>query len=570
MEQGTFIFLLVTALGCILFQRLLRNSLTRDRYFYVRDLSLAAVMGLLALWSENTIIKGLVAASLGSLYFALWDSMMPHRGIKWLSFLPALAFALWGERINFLALPGGYMYFQGIGAVLLTTAWLMLFPMLFQTMDSIPGFAGHMLAVSLCLITFVTFFSGSGTSDALLLCYGSLALVGAFWSRLGHHFRQLGPGLCNLWGTLVAGVSLLGVSKVATLTSLLLVPLAFYALPLIEASLGLMNRAFTNRTTSRVPYLYARFLERGVDHPAAVRLLTGLCLCLGLMTALLRMHPQGWGNLPLVAAGFLTIFVVGGVVLRRKKIHNPPPKGFWGIPLDGISMNYALSKTLSWMKERGPLRQIVTLNALGMNDALSDKEFFNLLNRSDLNLPDGAGVVWAMKLLRLPVVERVSGVDFMGRLCRFCAAQGVSVYLFGAAPGVADRAAEELKRKNPDLAIAGISHGYLQGEEREAVAKAVAQSGAGVLFVALGMPAQEMWIDRHREEMLGVVAVGVGGSFDVYAGDLKRAPKIWSRLGMEWLYRLLQEPRRFKRDLGLAAFALKVLKTKLFGERGSR
>lgn len=553
LPNPSVLFLLATAVVCVLFQRLLRARLKKDQYFYMRDLSLAGALVLLGLWSGRPTIALLVAASLLSLYIGLADQVKPWKLWSWCVPLPGLFFALWGARISFFSLTGSsYYYLNSFKSVALTTCWMSLFPLLFKKLDQIPGLAGHLLSVSLCLMSFVTALSSQDLSDAFLVCLGSLLLVAAYWSRLGHHYRQLDSALCFMWGTLVAGISILGVSKGIAITSLIVIPLGFYALPLVEFSLGVMNKAFTSRRTSTVPYLYGKMLERGVDHPSAVRLVTTICFLLGGTVTFFQVVPHGAAMRIFVVAitaalGALVWTLWGG---RQRKVR----RELWGVRLDGISMNYALSKALAWLKHPQGACLVVTLNALGINETRSDPDFRRIANGAELVLPDGSGLVMVMRMLQMAVVERIAGIDFAARLCRLAAVEKFPVFLYGGLPGRAQEAAQNLQKLNPGLIIAGTQDGYHDKSEDSRIAKEIAQSGARILFVGLGQPKQEKWIHAHRADLQGILSVGVGGSLDVFAERLKRAPAIYQKLGLEWLYRLIQEPGRFKKDIELASF----------------
>jgi len=556
--------LLLVAVGCVALQRFFRKKLSRDQYFYMRDLSLMTVMLLLALWSGSDRIEALVACSLLSMVVGLAERALPGKGFFAFIVLPGLVFALTGQPISFVSSSGSaFLYLSSWQSILLTTAWMTLFPVLFRRLDQVPGLAGHLLGVSLSLMVAVTYFSRQNLSEAFLVSVVSLVLVGAYWSRLGHQFRQLGTPLASLWGTLVAGISIIGVSKGITLTALMVIPLGFYAVPLVELSLGLVSHAFTRGQTRMAADLYSRVIERGVDHPAAVRLVTEICLLVGASVALMQLLPDSAALKMAVPAmaGVLLLVLWGGHGGRRARADDHT---LWGVRIDGISMNYALSKSLAWLKSAEPrFRMVVTMNALGLNETRSDAEFRRIANAADLNLPDGAGLVWALRKLKVPVVERIAGIDYMDRLCRLAASESLPVYLLGGRPGIARRAAERLQKEYTGLPVSGWYDGYFDRAFSGEVAGNVRKSGAKILFAALGMPAQEKWLDSQRANLDGVLCVGVGGSFDVYAGVLKRAPRFWQKIGCEWLYRLFQEPWRLKRDFHLLAFVTAVFREQL-------
>jgi N-acetylglucosaminyldiphosphoundecaprenol N-acetyl-beta-D-mannosaminyltransferase len=154
--------------------------------------------------------------------------------------------------------------------------------------------------------------------------------------------------------------------------------------------------------------------------------------------------------------------------------------------------------------------------------------------------------------------DRVTGVELLEHLCARAAKEGVSVFLFGGAPGVAERAAQELKRRYPGLPVAGTRNGYFAADESPRIAAEIRASGAQLLFAGLGFPKQEFWLAEYLKSTGCGAGIGVGGSFDVISGNLERAPERWRTMGLEWLYRLLKEPRRWRRQLALPHFVLLI------------
>lgn len=204
-------------------------------------------------------------------------------------------------------------------------------------------------------------------------------------------------------------------------------------------------------------------------------------------------------------------------------------------------------------------RQVVTLNAEMLYRAQTDKTLKDLLNQADLVVPDGYGVVWAGRQLGCPLPERVTGIDLMQALARRAAREKWRVYLLGAAPGVANAAATNLELKYPGLCVVGTQHGYFGPDEVETVIRKIRAVYPDLLFVALGSPKQEFFIWAHRQELGALVAIGVGGSFDVLSGRLRRAPLFFQRLHLEWFYRFIQEPYRWRRLIVLPRFVLMVM-----------
>jgi N-acetylglucosaminyldiphosphoundecaprenol N-acetyl-beta-D-mannosaminyltransferase len=201
---------------------------------------------------------------------------------------------------------------------------------------------------------------------------------------------------------------------------------------------------------------------------------------------------------------------------------------------------------------------IVAINPEKLMKAKEDQALKDLLNRAEFQIPDGIGVILASKLNKGNIKSRVTGIDMMDRIVREAAKTGKSIFLYGAQPGVADQAAQALRSKYPSLNVAGIQDGYEKDNEK--VIQKINEAKPEILFVAMGSPRQENWIETNRDRLYPSLYQGVGGSFDVLAGNVKRAPKLFLNTGTEWLYRLMIEPTRIKRQLALPLFLVETLK----------
>ena len=205
------------------------------------------------------------------------------------------------------------------------------------------------------------------------------------------------------------------------------------------------------------------------------------------------------------------------------------------------------------------LTMIVTPNSEIVLRATKEPDLKRLIASADMIIPDGIGLVYASRIIGHPLKERVTGIDFLESVIAYLEKSGKSIYFFGSKPGVAEVAAENIKRKYPGLTVAGTHNGYFKSDEELEIVRKINESGADFLCVALGAPKQERFIDEHRAELKVNGAIGVGGSLDVWAGTLKRAPEFYQRHGLEWLYRFIQEPSRIGRMAKLPVFMLKVI-----------
>ena len=237
-----------------------------------------------------------------------------------------------------------------------------------------------------------------------------------------------------------------------------------------------------------------------------------------------------------------------------------------GIRIDCINFDKAKKKCIEFLSSSSP-KVVFTPNVEMIMLARRDEKFKKILNSGDLNVPDGIGVVWASKYFGEKLYERVTGFDLMMSLMPEFEEKKTKVFLLGAKPGIAEKAKENLLTQYKKLEICGVHHGYFSEDENEMVVEIINSSKADVLFVAMGMKRQEEWIYKNKKKLKCKLIMGVGGSLDVLSGEVKRAPVIFQRLGLEWFYRLITQPWRFKRMLALPKFVLIVLKTRIFGGR---
>lgn len=228
-----------------------------------------------------------------------------------------------------------------------------------------------------------------------------------------------------------------------------------------------------------------------------------------------------------------------------------------GVAYDNLTPLEAVCAAEARIDARAPF-YCVTPNAEMAYEALKDPDFCALLNGAGLVLPDGAGVVLAGKILKTPLKSKVAGVDFAQALLPVLEAKGKRLYLLGGKPGIGELAAEKMLQKCPNLQICGIADGYFSDEA--AAMQSAMQAKADVLFVCLGSPKQELFMKKHCGEGGVTMMIGLGGTLDAIAGTVKRAPKWMIRLQLEWLYRLIREPKRFKRMLRLPKYIFAALR----------
>lgn len=252
-------------------------------------------------------------------------------------------------------------------------------------------------------------------------------------------------------------------------------------------------------------------------------------------------------------------------VHSREPVHRVSggsPITILGLPVHPITYAEWLECIGDWVRKGGGARHVCTLNPEFVMIARRDPNFWNILHRATLCVPDGVGLLWAARRQGTPLPERVTGSDGVPIIAERAAQEGWRLYLLGAGPGIAQRTADILQTRFPGLQIAGIYEGSPAPEDEDAIVERINSSGTHILFVAYGAPEQDKWIARNLPRLKVTMAMGVGGAFDFIAGVVPRAPVWMQRMGIEWLYRLYLQPWRIKRMMRLPRFVLAVLLSK--------
>lgn len=273
------------------------------------------------------------------------------------------------------------------------------------------------------------------------------------------------------------------------------------------------------------------------------------------------MHTQSvGGDIAIVLRALPAMLYGEGVASTEDEIR------ILGLRVNNLTMDEVLELLMSWTAESA-CRQVCFLNADCMNISHGNREYRDVVNGAALALADGIGMKLAGKILRRDIRQNVNGTDLFPALCAAMEKGDRALYLLGARPGVADAVAGWVGERYPGVRIAGTRDGYFDPAQEPEVIRDIAESGAHVILVAFGAPRQDVWIARHLAELRVPVAMGVGGLFDFYSGRIPRAP-LWVReMGMEWVYRFLQEPRRMWRRyfVGNAVFLWRIVMERLRG-----
>ncbi len=240
--------------------------------------------------------------------------------------------------------------------------------------------------------------------------------------------------------------------------------------------------------------------------------------------------------------------------LISKYIKAPASSSILGVRIDNTTYEEAADKVLSYIKDREP-KLIFTPNPEIIMAGQKDKSIIKTLNLADLAVPDGIGILIASRINGIKLKERVTGIDLMIKILELAGMKDLRVFLMGSAPGVAAAAAERF----PSVNIVGTQDGYFKPEQEPAVVNKIKAARPDILFVGLGAPRQERFLLEHYKEIGAPVNMVIGGSMDVLSGSIKRAPDLFVKLNMEWLYRLIQQPTRWKRQIKLVSFIISVI-----------
>ena len=510
----------------------------------------------------------------------------------WLAWIPAaLLVAAWmpsyGVVISTVKPPFTTTFVPlGGAAILVTVIWILLCVWAFMSARGAPGVSLGVGGIASLGFAAACLLQPRAIDEramllAMVVAAGCLGALLGWWpcgSVAGRAASATASGAL-LVGFLIGNVSILGALK-NTAFLIVISPLLLLGAPLLNATYALAYGRRRESTGLAIEVRHQRLHEvlfsQGYS-PAQVLLLFMLGSAYLTALAVLLVVLIEWSYLAKIAilavtlpVGGLAIYSVAKLLPRRRE--KPSPEGklrAWDVAISPVTMQEAIEAIDGYIRSRKP-HQVVTADASTVVRAHEDEELGTIMRAADMVAADGAGVVWMARLLDLPIDERVSGCDMVLRICEMTAQKGYSVYILGGRPGVAEEASAELRRQFPRLIVVGTQHGYFAPEEEPGLIAHIRRQRPDVLFVALGIPKQEKWIRAHLDEVGVPVCIGVGGSFDVISGRVKRAPAWMRRCGLEWLWRTAREPRRLPRLWALPKLLFMTLKAALRREPGGR
>ncbi len=507
------------------------------------------------------------AALIVFLVGTITDQVKPFRGLRALAAIVA-AYLLFrhGIAIETVKLPFSHTFVDlGTAGLILSMIWLAVCGSLFARVGTLPRVStGVGLLTSLTFLA-IGYLQPVNTSSFGIFITATLACICLAQLPFTRFltYRGATAGAYTL-GVMIGVISIVGALK-NTAFLVALIPLMVFSVPIFAATYswgadwlrgnrrGLFDRSHL--------HLHELLMQQGYSQTqmAAILLLGEAMMCVLALILVLLIEVTFIVKLILLLLGLTAALLLPYVALRLMRPANPPaPPDHYdllGVRIDRVTMESAMERVSSFIREDTP-HMIVTLDAIGIIRAQDDQEMLETINNADLVTADGAGVVLAARLLNLWIDTRVSGCDMVSEISRVAASMDRSVFLLGAAPGVAAKAAENLQRDIPGLNIAGVQDGYYDISTEPQLVQRIHDLKPAAIFVALGAPRQERFIISHMEEMGVPVCIGIGGSFDVISGLKQRAPVWMQRCGLEWLHRVIKEPSRIPRLAALPRIIL--------------
>lgn len=461
-----------------------------------------------------------------------------------------------------------YLYFPGIEISKLINYTFFVVVLLVCLKISSLVYEMPFILISTSAITHLLFMLNSSNYNIILtlidLSLATFSVAILIHSCSGYRILISNSGILAS-GVALAFVSLLEPSGNLFLFSFfipamaILYPIAFISLMIATSYFG--NRLHKTSDEDKHGWRWSLNREKTINFSALI------FLCLNFTGLLVSLKAPLFGYFCLLALLFLSMTSFIRTFARRvaKEDDYSPKVDILGIQIDAIRPEEVLNRIDTHISARNAgFMHIITADSLAIARYQKDADFKEKMEAAELIVPDGAGIVWAADFIGTPLPSRVPGVALVGQICEISKEKNYKIFFIGSKPGTAQKAADILKEKN-NANIVGVEHGYFakDSEEEKQMLQKIKDSEADIVFVAMGVPRQEDFITKLRQYSKNIIAIGVGGSFDVISGALPRAPQWMQRFGMEWLFRLCLEPRRITRMLEIPVFVVDVMRYKL-------
>ncbi|MDD4364074.1 MAG: WecB/TagA/CpsF family glycosyltransferase [Atribacterota bacterium] len=488
-----------------------------------------------------------------------------------------------GIRIDFLRnSTGGYWYLTNL-SIPITIFWLICITNSVGQTDEIDKLTPIIVLIASVTFFIVSVFQRQGLllAELLSLFLIVFSIVALFLQNKNDNFlKNYFSKYYMFFGFMLAVIAIVGVLK-STAALTLLTPFLILGYPIIDSSYSffaeyLKNDYFGNTMTESK--LRQRLIEQGFSWRGANIVIILSSVYLSLIVIIISVREDFYLFTAMVIIGYLSFYFIKQLILCDDRTVSFNEKNqkvvLFGVPIDRINCQQAIERLEAFVNQKIP-RFVVTPDTLAILRARKDKKYLGITKKADLVTPDGSGVLWATSSLDVPLLERITGIDLINKICELSVEKGFSLYFLGSKDCVVKKAVENIMLKYPGIKITGYHHGYFNKEKSEHfqagncekdIIKEIKQKKPDFLLVGLGVPRQEFWIAKHKDELGVPVCIGIGGSFDVLSGKIPRAPLWMQNHGMEWIFRLIKEPIRVKRVIALPYFIWLVFlgKIKLF------
>lgn len=484
----------------------------------------------------------------------------------------ALLVILVGVRIEFLRGSSGTYWYLANLSIPITIVWLLIITNSVGQTDELSDITPSIVFIASITFLFVSIFQRQGLLLAEILSVGLaiFSLVIIYLRKKKVKFKSKYNYFSvyyMFFGFMLAIIAIVGVLK-STAALTLLTPFLILGLPIIDTSYsfiaGYLREDYLG--TVNESKLRQQLINQGFSLRGANMIIVSTCIYLSLIAIVISI----WEDVSLftimIGMGYLTFYWLKQQVVQGKNIIYIDEKrqkvNLFGVPIDRISCQNVIERFDKFVSQRKPTF-VVTPDTLAILRARKDKKYLDITKKADLVTPDGAGILWATVTLDVPLIERITGIDLINKICTAAVEKDYKLYLLGSKNEVIDKAVRNLKDNFPGINIVGYYHGYFDklapngdkiAKSEKDIIKEIKEKKPDFLLVGLGVPKQELWIAKHKDKLGVPVCIGIGGSFDVLSGKIPRAPLWMQNHGMEWIFRLIKEPKRLKRVIALPYF----------------
>ncbi len=533
-------------------------------------------------WIVNLIkVGGIFVSGLLMIILGKYNQKKPLATWKKLFFQIPIVFIIImaGVKIEFLRnYSGGYWYLDYL-SIPVTVIWLMTITNSIGQTDELGDITPITVFIASLTFFVVSILQKQGLIFAeilsLLLVIFSLAIIIIKKRKIITDEVNYFSSYYMFFGLMLSVIAIVGVLK-STAALTLLTPLLILGFPIVDSSYSFIANYLNNSYLESVSEsrLRQQLIEQGFSWRGANLVIVAACIYLSIIAAVVSVKEDLYIFLFMIGIGYLTYYLLRKLVLNgtniikvdesRKKVE------LFGVPIDCINNQEALNQLDCFVQE-GEINHIVTPDTLAILRARKDEQYLNIVQKANLVTPDGSGLLWATAFLDQPLIERITGIDMINSICVLATKKNYKLYLLGAKEDVVCKAVENLEKKFPGISIVGFHHGYFNSHDfiadneelEENIIKDIIKKKPDFLLVGMGVPKQEIWIYKNKDKLKVPVSIGVGGSFDVISGNIKRAPLWMQKHGMEWLFRLIKEPKRIKRIMHLPYFIILILLGKI-------